>query len=93
MLKIDRTFVSDSTTDSDAASLVVAIITLAHNLRLKVMAEGVETEDQLKLLRLLKCDEAQGFLFDKPLEPKAFFLKAMLAHPYAETKPEFSLVQ
>jgi diguanylate cyclase (GGDEF)-like protein len=93
MLKIDRTFVNDSSNDPDAAALVVTIITLAHNLRMKVMAEGVETEAQLQLLRLLKCDEAQGFLFDKPLEPKAFFLKAMLAHPYAEAKPEFCLVQ
>jgi diguanylate cyclase (GGDEF)-like protein len=93
MLKIDRTFVNDSTADSDAASLVVAIITLAHNLRLKVMAEGVETEEQLKLLRLLKCDEAQGFLFDKPLEPKAFFLKAMSPHPYAEIGQQLSLVR
>src|SRR6185295_9253088 len=89
MLKIDRTFVNDSTNDSDAAALVHAIITLAHNLRMKVMAEGVETEGQLQLLRLLKCDEAQGFLFDRPPEPQAFFLKAMSAHPYAELKPEF----
>jgi len=93
MLKIDRTFVNDSTHDSDAAALVLTIITLAHNLRMKVMAEGVETEGQLQLLRLLKCDEAQGFLFDRPLEPQAFFRKAMLASPYTETKPEFSLVQ
>ena len=93
MLKIDRTFVSDSTADSDAASLVVAIITLAHNLRLRVMAEGVETEEQLKLLRLLKCDEAEGFFFDRPLEPTAFFLKAMSAHPYAAAEPQLSLVR
>lgn len=92
LLKIDRTFVSDSTTNADAASLVVAIITLAHNLRLKVMAEGVETEEQLELLTLLKCDQAQGFLFDRPLEPEAFFLKAMSATPYAVTKPQFSFV-
>ncbi len=92
MLKIDRTFVSDSTTDSDAAALVLTIITLAHNLRMKVMAEGVETDDQLQLLRLLKCDQAQGFLFDKALEPKAFFLKAMSASPYLETKPPLSFV-
>jgi diguanylate cyclase (GGDEF)-like protein len=93
MLKIDRTFVNDSTNDSDAASLVLTIITLAHNLRMKVMAEGVETEGQLQLLRLLRCDEAQGFLFDKPLEPKAFFLKAMSRNPYAETETQLSLVR
>lgn len=93
MLKIDRTFVNDSTNDSGAAALVLTIITLAHNLRMKVMAEGVETEDQLQLLRSLKCDEAQGFLFDRPLEPQAFFLKAMSAHPYSEIETQLSLVQ
>ena len=44
-----------------------AIITLAHNLRLKVVAEGVETEEQLAFLRLLRCDEGQGYLFGKPV--------------------------
>lgn len=93
MLKIDRTFVSDSTIDSDAASLVHTIITLAHNLRMKVMAEGVETDDQLQLLRLLKCDEAQGFLFDRALAPEAFFLRAMSTGPYWQTKTQLNLAQ
>ena len=66
-LKIDQSFVMDATTDSDDAALVMAIITLAHNLRLKVIAEGVETEQQLRFLQLLRCDEIQGFLFSKPL--------------------------
>lgn len=66
-LKIDRTFVRDATTDTDDAALVMAIITLGHNLRLKVIAEGVETEAQLQFLQLLRCDEVQGFFFSKPV--------------------------
>ncbi|HEV7746637.1 MAG TPA: EAL domain-containing protein [Pyrinomonadaceae bacterium] len=72
MLKIDRSFVNDATTDPDDAALIMAIITLAHNLRLKVMAEGVETNDQVRFLGLLRCDEAQGYLFGKA-EPGEFF--------------------
>jgi EAL domain-containing protein (putative c-di-GMP-specific phosphodiesterase class I) len=66
-LKIDQSFVREATTDPDDAALVMAIITLAHNLRLKVVAEGVETEDQLRFLQLLRCDEIQGYFFSKPL--------------------------
>ncbi|MDQ2920638.1 MAG: EAL domain-containing protein [Acidobacteriota bacterium] len=68
-LKIDQSFVRDVSTDQDDAALVMAIITLAHNLRLRVVAEGVETEEQLRFLHLLRCDEIQGFVFSKPLPP------------------------
>jgi len=65
-LKIDQSFVRDATSDADDGAIVVAIITLAHNLRLKVVAEGVETEDQLRFLQSLRCDEIQGYFFSKP---------------------------
>jgi diguanylate cyclase (GGDEF)-like protein len=67
VLKIDQSFVREATSDPDDAALVMAIITLAHNLRLRVVAEGVETEDQLRFLQLLRCDEIQGDFFSKPL--------------------------
>jgi diguanylate cyclase (GGDEF)-like protein len=71
-VKLDRSFVNGATTDPDDAALVMAIITLAHNLRLRVVAEGVETAEELAFLRLLRCDEAQGYLFSKPVPPEVF---------------------
>src|SRR6185312_14828008 len=75
-LKLDRSFVNGATSDPDDAALVMAVITLAHNLRLKVMAEGVETEEHLRFLRLLRCDGGQGYLFGKPM-PAAVFRSSL----------------
>jgi EAL domain-containing protein (putative c-di-GMP-specific phosphodiesterase class I) len=69
-LKIDRFFVEDAATSRDGALIVKSIIDLAHGLGLTVTAEGVETEDQLKLLRELGCDVAQGYFVAHPLEPQ-----------------------
>jgi diguanylate cyclase (GGDEF)-like protein/PAS domain S-box-containing protein len=66
-LKIDRGFVHDMTANADNTSIISTIISLAQGLRLKVVAEGVETEQQAQLLRLLRCDEAQGYLFSRPV--------------------------
>ena len=66
-LKIDRGFVKDLMTRADDASIVQAIISLAHSLRLKVVAEGVETPEQLDSLRAMGCDQYQGFHFSPPI--------------------------
>lgn len=61
-LKIDRSFIINMTSNPDDLSIVSTIISLAHSLTLKVVAEGVETKEQANLLKLLKCDEIQGYL-------------------------------
>ncbi len=71
-LKIDRAFVVDMTAGPDGLALVSTIIRLAHSLNLKVVAEGVETEEQSRLLRLLNCEEMQGYLYSKPVPCEVF---------------------
>ncbi|MBI3056176.1 MAG: EAL domain-containing protein [Betaproteobacteria bacterium] len=66
-LKIDRAFIGHMNTDPDDMAIVSTIIALGRTLNLKVIAEGVETEEQRKFLQLLKCDEFQGYLFSKPV--------------------------
>jgi diguanylate cyclase (GGDEF)-like protein/PAS domain S-box-containing protein len=65
-LKIDRSFVRDAMTNPEAASIVRAVIDMAHNLRFTVVAEGVETAQQVAFLRLHECDQAQGYHFGRP---------------------------
>lgn len=71
-LKIDQSFIREVTHDLDDAAIVRAIVALAHNLRLKVIAEGVEHEHQLNFLREIGCDEVQGYYFSRPLPAEAF---------------------
>jgi diguanylate cyclase (GGDEF)-like protein/PAS domain S-box-containing protein len=74
-LKIDRSFITEMITGPEGLVLVSAIVKLAHSLDLKVVAEGVETEQQARLLRLLKCDEMQGYLMSKPMPCASFEAK------------------
>lgn len=66
-LKIDRSFVQDMLIDADCAAIVRSLVELAHELRIDVTAEGVETPEQLDYLRRIRCDEAQGYLIGKPV--------------------------
>jgi len=77
ILKIDRSFVKDingASSKKDGGEIAQAIISLGHSLKMKVIAEGVEEESQLDFLKANRCDEAQGFLFAKPMPPEEFGL-------------------
>lgn len=69
-IKIDRSFVKDLTNNVEGMKIVKAIISLAHSLGLRIVAEGVENGEQMVLLRSLGCHEAQGFYLAEPLEPE-----------------------
>jgi diguanylate cyclase (GGDEF)-like protein/PAS domain S-box-containing protein len=71
-LKIDKAFIDDIATSSEDRHMAQAIITIAHNLGLKVVAEGVEHENQLSILRRFKCEMLQGYLYSKPLSSTRF---------------------
>lgn len=74
VLKIDQSFVHDLGLDANSAAIVISIISLAHNLRLQVIAEGVETLEQADFLRLQGCDQMQGDYFSRPIGAEAFLL-------------------
>ena len=78
-MKIDRAFITNLADNPNDMTLVSTIISLAHSLNLKVVAEGVETEGQSNLLKLLRCDMMQGYLFNRPLPADEF--STLLARP------------
>ncbi|MFA7061656.1 MAG: EAL domain-containing protein [Pedobacter sp.] len=71
-IKVDRSFVRDIVNDTDDAAIVDAIVAMAHALKLNVIAEGVETLEQLDFLRQRKCQQVQGYYFARPLDPRQF---------------------
>jgi diguanylate cyclase (GGDEF)-like protein len=88
-LKIDQSFVRDMSVDPDDAAIVKAIIQLGHTLQLSVIAEGVENEDQLVILRNYGCDEIQGYLYSRPLPAEEFaaFVRSEKLHSKLLNKP------
>jgi diguanylate cyclase len=91
-LKIDRAFISEIMSRPDDVSIVRAIISLAHSLRLKVVAEGVETPEQLNVLRSLGCDQYQGYHFSAALRPADFeqLLRKSLADSTSPAEDDLS---
>jgi EAL domain-containing protein (putative c-di-GMP-specific phosphodiesterase class I) len=83
-LKIDQSFIREITTKKENIPIVTAIIALANNLGLSTIAEGVETNEQLDILKMLNCDLYQGYLFSKPV-PQDEFKKLLI-----ENKKQFS---
>src|SRR4029450_13911726 len=71
-IKSDRSFVRALPSDKDDAAIAMAVIAMGRSLELAVIAEGVETEEQLAFLKGDDCDQLQGFLLSKPLDPEAF---------------------
>lgn len=71
ILKIDRSFINNMTEDKGALELVKSIISLGHNMEMKIIAEGIETEEQSKILEDIHCDQAQGYLYAKPMTEEA----------------------
>jgi len=87
-LKIDQSFVRDSTTDTDDAAIVTAVIGLGRSLRQRVIAEGVETREQLAFLKSQSCDEGQGYHFGRPVTGAEFALSlgSLLLPPFMSTQ-------
>jgi diguanylate cyclase (GGDEF)-like protein/PAS domain S-box-containing protein len=88
-LKIDKAFVDDIEESEQGRNMVATIVTIAHNLGMSVVAEGVETNQQLKFLSSLHCEQLQGYLYSKPL-PNDHFKKYLLAHQITSKSTSFT---
>ncbi len=89
-VKIDRSFVRDLATDADDASIVSAVIDMGKRLHMLVVAEGVETEEQLAFLQEQSCPEGQGYYFSRPVVAEEFakLLERGLPHPASIVRPQ-----
>jgi EAL domain-containing protein (putative c-di-GMP-specific phosphodiesterase class I) len=92
ILKIDRSFVTDMLINSESHEIVKTILSLGKNLRMKVVAEGVETLEQMTLLRSLGCEFAQGYLFSRPLDSAAVERTLVESQANSYTLPQESVV-
>jgi EAL domain-containing protein (putative c-di-GMP-specific phosphodiesterase class I) len=88
-LKIDKAFVDDIEQSEQGRNMVATIVTIAHNLGMDVVAEGVETNQQLNFLAGLHCEQLQGYLYSKPLA-KDHFQKYLLAHQITSKSTSFN---
>lgn len=93
ILKIDRSFVTDMLNNNESQEIVKTILSLGKNLRMKVVAEGVETREQMNLLKSLGCEFAQGYLFSRPLDSAAVERTLAASEANSYTLPQESEVQ
>lgn len=93
ILKIDRSFVTDMLNNSESEEIVKTILSLGRNLRMKVVAEGVETSGQMTLLKSLGCEFAQGYLFSRPLDSTAVARTLVTSEANCYTLPQESAVR
>jgi EAL domain-containing protein (putative c-di-GMP-specific phosphodiesterase class I) len=90
-VKIDRTFVSDITSNNGDAAIVSAVIGMARSLRLRVLAEGVETAEQFAFLRSRECDEAQGYYFSRPIAAEEMTRMLIERRAFAVREPRMTV--
>jgi EAL domain-containing protein (putative c-di-GMP-specific phosphodiesterase class I) len=76
-IKIDQAFVHDIASNEESAAIVRAVVGLAHNIKLEVVSEGVETNEQLEILRVMGCDTFQGFLREEPMPQREFEMRLL----------------